>query len=289
MGVVGLFPGQGSQSVGMAEKVKDKSYKLFERASSILGRDLLDLIESGPSQELTLTKWAQPAILTVSYAYWLNFHTQENYVCFLGHSLGELTALLVSGVFDFETAVYLAHKRGEYMQEAVPEGLGGMTAFLTDSVQEIVEWASQFNVYIANYNSPTQIVIAGLLEDLNRFEEFVSKQTRVKCIRLQVSAPFHTPLMEPARLKFSALLDGIKISSPTVPVISNGYVKEYPKDVSMLKSFLSDQIVQPVRFLECLKYSVEHFGCKQFDEIGFGTILTGLAKKSGLPLQKFEC
>ncbi len=288
MKLLGLFPGQGSQAVNMVEDVMDIAQTIFQSANSVLNFDLLDLIVNGPIEKLTLTKWAQPAILSVSYAYWLKHYDKLKFDCLLGHSLGELTALLISGVINFETAVYLAHKRGEFMQDAVPEGVGGMTAIIYDKLEEILGFVESYELFVANYNTPSQIVVAGLIEKLIPFEERVKQVKGAKMVRLQVSAPFHTPLLMPAREKFFRLLEGINFSSPKIPVISNAFVKEYPEDPVLIKNFLADQIVSPVRFIDCLNYAVSKYNVENFIEIGYGTVLTGLIRRSGLSLQPLK-
>ncbi|MCS6961336.1 MAG: ACP S-malonyltransferase [Deltaproteobacteria bacterium] len=292
--ILGLFPGQGSQAVGMADDLVEKYLNFFETANRVLNFDLLNLMTSGPQEILTLTKWAQPAILTVSFVKFQDLQQTEglqlqNYACFVGHSLGELSALLCSGVLDFETAVFLAHKRGEFMQDAVPEGKGGMIALVGLLDKKVFELAEENKVYVANFNSPEQVVFGGMWDNLNKFcESLKIHGSTVKIVPLRVSAPFHTPLLLPAKEKFSTLLETIALKLPQIPVISNVTALPYPNDPIKIRELLSDQIVHSVLFKDCVHYAVENYYFEHFIEIGFGQILTGLIKKNKFAITAFK-
>ncbi|MCS6893399.1 MAG: ACP S-malonyltransferase [Deltaproteobacteria bacterium] len=282
MNYLALFPGQGSQFVGMADKCLAKQPQLFKILDEVLNFPLTNLMMNGPLEKLTLTKWAQPAILTVSYACWLDRDQTKTYRCLLGHSLGELSALLCAEALDFTTAIFLSHKRGQFMQEAVPEGQGGMIAVIGQELSQVEDLCHETDIFVANYNGLNQIVVAGMVSNLEKFSELVAKlNLPYKLIPLKVSAPFHTPLLSSARQKFSEILSKVTFMPPRIPVLSNQLATLYPADSQSIATMLADQIVNPVRFFDCLKFATQTLSCDSFIEFGAGEVLTGLAKKSG--------
>lgn len=267
---------------------------LFNSLDRVTQTAITELIQKGPLESLTLTANAQPAIFTVSYARWVDLVekgqlSKSSIVCLVGHSLGELTALCVAGSFSFEDGVKLARSRGLFMQEAVKVGEGGMVAVLGEINSELFELADSFEVYPANLNTQSQVVFAGLTENL---ESFVTKLKGsgkpYKVIPLKVSAPFHTPLLKSARERFRELLNEVEICEPTVPVLSNINGQPYPCNPEEIKDRLADQIVSPVRFVDCVQNAIQLFDCDSFVEIGHGTVLTGLVGKISPNLVKVD-
>lgn len=222
-----VFPGQGSQRVGMGQDFWSQVPEariLFEKASEALGIDLGHLCFKGPDEQLTLTANAQPAIMTVSMAAFAALQREgikPDYVA--GHSLGEYSALVASGSFAFEDAIRIVRKRGEFMQEAVAPGAGAMAAILgldRQSVYAVCEEAAQYGIVeVANLNSPGQVVIAGKTEAVDRAIELAKQHGAKRAVRLQVSAPFHCSLMEPAAQRLAGVLQTTPIADPTVPLL----------------------------------------------------------------------
>jgi len=281
----GLFPGQGSQKVGMGKKLFDEhkeAKECFEEANEILGFSLSKLCFEGPEQELTLTKNAQPAILTASIAsfrVWCkNGGDIKNITVAAGHSLGEYSALVASQAITLSDAVKATYQRGLFMQEAVPQGVGGMIAVLgseTEVIEEIISQVHEGVVEIANLNAPGQIVVAGDTKGLSLFSEKLGK---IKSIPLSVSAPFHCSLMKPASEKLKLILDKISFATPIFPVISN--VTSQPhKDTSHMTQLLCEQVTSRVRWTESVLYGLNEFKVDKVIEFGEGGILTGLMKR----------
>lgn len=290
-----LFPGQGSQAVGMCKELLElfpATQQIYEEASDALSLNLRKLCLEGPADELQLTYHAQPAILTTSYA-WLevlrkNLDLRPAFAA--GHSLGEYTALVSAGALTFGEAVKLVKKRGELMQSAVPVGVGKMAAVLgldDAKVEALCAAASQGTqslVVPANYNSPGQVVIAGHATAVDRAEQISASGANPelkarKFIPLSVSAPFHCPLMKPVAEAFVPYLQAVAWKPFSVPVAANLDAKlrrvEQRDEVIAL---LRDQIDHPVRWTACAK-SLQDAGAKIFIEMGPGRVLTGLIKR----------
>lgn len=280
-----VFPGQGSQSVGMLLSFADSDIvkKTFRSASEVLGYDLWSLIQSGDPQELNMTQTTQPALLTSSVALWRLWQERGGATprFMAGHSLGEWSALVCSGAVDFEAAVRLVRLRGQYMQEAVPVGVGSMAAILglpDDKVQSICEQVSVSGVVApANYNSPGQLVIAGESEAVSKAMDLCKQEGAKRALLLPVSAPFHTSLMKPAAERLVKDLEGVQFSRPEIPVVHN--VTALPQeDSEVIKGLMIEQICSPVRWVECVQYLSAHSAVKLV-EVGPGKVLSGLSKR----------
>jgi len=281
-----IFPGQGSQTVGMGKEAADtneKAKKIFDQADERLGYSLSSIIFEGPQEKLTLTANTQPALLTTSIAF-LQSLTEAgitpDYTA--GHSLGEYTALVASGAIDFADAVYAVHKRGEYMEEAVPDGKGTMAAVLgldRGILQEVCESVSEEGdvVQLANLNCPGQIVISGTVEGVQKAGEKAKEQGAKRVLPLQVSGPFHSSLMKPAAEKFGNILNEISIRDAAVPVVVNvTAAPETAKEAFQEK--LIEQLYSPVLWEDSVQKLID-LGVDTFVEIGPGKVLSGLVRK----------
>jgi [acyl-carrier-protein] S-malonyltransferase len=271
-----VFPGQGSQFVGMG---RDLAERRLEEANAILGFDLLKLCLEGPEEELKRTELTQPAILTVSIAaYDLLKNKGLKPEVVAGHSLGEYSALVAAGALKFADAVKLVHLRGKFMQEAVPEGKGAMAAILGASREKTVEICRQVGgVQPANLNGPDQIVISGLAESVSRASELLKVAGAKRIIPLKVSAPFHSELMEPAARKLAAELDKIEIRDAQVPVVAN-FTADYVTEAGKIKDLLIKQVTGSVLWEDSVRKMIKD-GVGRFVEVGPGKVLAGLIKK----------
>lgn len=293
-----VFPGQGSQYIGMgAEFYRQFSVAktIFEEANDVLNFDLAKMCLEGDLAELSLTANAQPAILSTSVAA-LKVLEQETDIApdfVAGHSLGEYSALVASGALSFKDAVHTVRKRGEFMQNAVPVGVGSMVAVIglpADVVENLCqEAASQDSVVsCANYNSPQQIVISGHKEAVQKVSEMLKKAGAKRTVPLTVSAPFHSSLMDQAAENLSEVLNDVQIKDLKTPVVTNVEAVAN-KESSRVKDLLVQQVVKPVRWFE----SMEHLYAEKvtdFIEVGPGNVLTGLIKRTlkGVNLANFE-
>ena len=278
------FPGQGSQFAGMGKALAaahDSALRVFEQADEALGFPISKLCFEGPEEELKLTKNLQPALLTVSIAAFAVLRENgiaPDYVA--GHSLGEYSALVAAGSLKFADAVRLVRKRGEYMQEAVPQGVGAMAALLRlpdGSLQSILDEAARGEaVAAANFNSPDQVVIAGHAGAVNRAIELAKAAGAKRAILLQVSAPFHSPLMEPAQKRLGPDLDATEFSDLEVPLINNVGAREI-RSGEDARQGLYDQVPNPVRWSDSIRYLAAQ-GVTRFVEVGAGAVLTGILR-----------
>lgn len=256
-----VFPGQGSQYVGMGKDLYERSPAakgVFLEANEVLGYDLSSLCFQGPEEELKLTANTQPAILTVAVAAWRMMQAEREIIplAAAGHSLGEYGALVAAGGLRFRDAVRLVHLRGKFMQEAVPVGVGAMAAVMGLSpaeVEALCREASRGEVLSpANFNCPGQIAISGHATAVKRAVELVSKQAGKKAVPLPVSAPFHCPLMKPAAERLREALAPVETGDLRFPVISNMEADVYPgKD--RIKELLFQQVEHPVRWEESMR------------------------------------
>lgn len=281
-----LFPGQGSQRVGMGAELA-RAYpdakRTFDEADAVLGFSLSTLCFDGPESELTLTKHAQPAILTTSIAVFRILATRGlEFDVVAGHSLGEWTALVAAGALAFSDAVRLTHLRGTFMQEAVPVGQGGMAAVIgldLAAAQMLCEQASlpEQPVEPANLNGGGQIVISGHMAAIDRAVA-ASKAAGAKLAKkLPVSAPFHSSLMRPAADRLAAAMADVKIAAPRVPVVAN-VTAEPTQDPAQIAKLLVDQVAAPVRWEESVRW-LAAAGIARGYELGTGAVLRGLVKR----------
>ncbi|MFH1262340.1 MAG: ACP S-malonyltransferase [Pseudomonadota bacterium] len=282
-----LFPGQGSQQVGMGLDLLDRyptAKSTFAEADSALGESLTDLIRNGPEERLKETANAQPAILTVSVAVGRILAEAGKWPDVMaGHSLGEYSALVLSGAMAFADAVRIVRLRGKYMQEAVPLGKGTMAAVLGMEDALVEEVCHEVNckgflVEPANYNCPGQLVISGTVEGVNAASELLKAKGCRKCIPLQVSAPFHSSLLKPAGERLAVDLRKITFADPKTPYVAN-------VDASVVRSKegivdrLVAQISKPVRWTQSLQRIVSEFAPTQAVEVGPGKVVSGHWKK----------
>lgn len=281
-----VFPGQGSQKVGMGQELAnhhENSKRFFSEADRVLGFSLSELIEEGPQEELTVTYNAQPALLTVGAMIANRLKEagiHPDYTA--GHSLGEYTALVASGVLSFEEGVLAVHKRGLYMNEAVPAGVGAMAAILgldADAVAEVTQRITEGGdaVQPANLNCPGQIVISGTKAGVDKACEELKEAGARRAIPLDVSGPFHSSLMKPAAEKLQATLDEITMHNATPPIIANVNA-EIVEDSNQLKDLLVEQLYSPVRWEDSVRTMLDN-GVTHFIECGPGKVLSGLIKK----------
>ena len=281
-----VFPGQGSQVVGMGQSLAEKHPNvkaIFENADKKLNVDLSKLIFAGPQEELTLTYNAQPALLTTSIAvleYFREFGIQADYVA--GHSLGEYTALVAAGALTFEEGVYLVRKRGEFMESAVPNGEGTMAAVLgldRDRLAEMTNSVTEegFPVQLANLNCPGQIVISGTAKGVELAGVKAKEAGAKRVLPLVVSGPFHSSLMKPAAGQLKEELDQMDMKDANIPVIANVTAEPITK-ASEIKEKLIEQLYSPVLWEDSVTKMLE-LGVDTFIEIGPGKVLSGLVKK----------
>ena len=281
-----VFPGQGSQSIGMLADLATE-YTIvtdtFSEASDVLGYDLWSLIQNGPSEELNQTEKTQPALLTASVAIWrvIQASGKINPKLLAGHSLGEYSALVCAGALNFKDAVKLVELRGRLMQEAVPQGTGAMYAIIgldNEAIAKACDEASQGAVVSpVNFNSPGQVVIAGEKDAVIRAADICKAAGAKMAVALPVSVPSHCALMKIAAIKLEEALQNIEISAPKIPVINNVDVK-MPTSAADIKQALVRQLYCPVRWTETVQLIASE-GVTEFIECGPGKVLTGLAKR----------
>ena len=284
-----IFPGQGSQTVGMCSDFYNKFErvkKIFKQVDQILNFPLSDIVLNGPADKLNLTQNTQPSIMMVGYSIYsvlknefgINLNEAK---FFAGHSLGEYTALVCSDSLNLETAANLLHQRGKFMQEAVPKGKGSMLAILGleyDKILEEIKAASSEGVCeIANDNCPGQIVVSGEKNAIEKMSDNLKKKS-IKSIILPVSAPFHCSLMKNAAENMKRKITDAVFKKPNPGIISNVTAK-IENDPTTIKELLIKQITSTVRWRESLEYMINN-GIDQFIEIGPGKVLSGLVKRT---------
>lgn len=286
MSLAFVFPGQGSQSVGMLKDLADNFPEVsstFQEASDALGYDLWSLIQEGPADKLNSTDVTQPAMLASGVATWRAWQAKGGAIpaVMAGHSLGEYTALVCAGSLNFVDAVKLVSQRGTFMMEAVPAGTGAMAAILgmdDDAVRQVCLEAAEGDVLEAvNYNSPGQVVVAGHKSAIERVTVLAKEKGAKRALELPVSVPSHCALMKPAAEKLASVLNDISISTPSIPVINNVDVLTATTEAD-IKEALTRQLFSPVRWVETIeKMSAD--GVDKVVECGPGKVLVGLNKR----------
>ncbi|WP_438432391.1 ACP S-malonyltransferase [Gorillibacterium sp. sgz500922] len=283
-----IFPGQGAQTVGMgrdAWEASDQARRVFAEADQALGFGLSELIFSGPEDVLKQTVHTQPALVTVSTAYLEVLRAkgfpEPDFVA--GHSLGEYSALVASGVFSFSDAVRTVRRRGELMEEAVPNGLGAMAAVLGAEREALAALCREITdggrtVELANVNCPGQIVVSGTKEGVEAVQERGKEIGAKRVLPLEVSGPFHSSLMRPAAEKLAAVLAELTLSPASAPVIAN-VTAEPVTEAAAIRSLLERQVYSPVLWEDTVKRLIAE-GVDTFVEIGSGSVLSGLVKKT---------
>jgi [acyl-carrier-protein] S-malonyltransferase len=280
-----VFPGQGAQTVGMGKAMADafpEAAAVFQEADEALGFSLSQIIFEGPEDKLKLTYYTQPAILTTSIALYRVFAKEGFTPAFTaGHSLGEYSALVVAGALEFADAVRVVHERGKLMDEAVPAGIGAMSAILGGERAQIQAVCDKVSsevgvVDLANINCPGQIVISGTAEAVAKAGEQLT-ETGSRVIPLSVSGPFHSALMQPAAEKLIHVLDGVTVRDAQVPVVAN--VSARPVlSADEIRGGLYEQVASSVLWEDTVRYMLEE-GVTDFVELGPGQVLSGLIKK----------
>ena len=282
-----MFPGQGSQAIGMAKEFYDRySFvkNIFKKADEVLEFPISKLILEGPSDQLNITENTQPSIFLVSYSIFSVVKSEFNIDLnkakyFAGHSLGEYSALTAANSIDFENAIRLLKKRGRSMQLAVPFGKGAMIAILGQEIKDIEKILLNIgveNCQIANDNCPGQIVVSGTLSEINKLIDTL-KKLAIKNIKLPVSAPFHCKLMKTSTEIMKKEINNTKFNTPSPKIISNVNALEQD-NIDTIKNLLIEQIESTVKWRESVQYMIKN-GVKKFIEIGPGKVLTGLVKR----------
>lgn len=281
-----VFPGQGSQKLGMLAELADKYavvQETFSEASAVLGYDLWALSQEGPQEALNMTERTQPLLLTASVAIWRVWQQENGQTpAFMaGHSLGEWSALVCAEVVAFADAVKLVQLRGKYMQEAVPAGVGSMAAIIGLDDQIIIDACVEAQqgeeVSAVNFNSPGQVVIAGHVGAIERAIDLCKEKGAKKAMALAVSAPFHSVLLKPAADRLALDMESITFSQPAIPIVHNVNA-QIETDPAAIKQLMIEQIYHPVLWVDCVKGLISN-GAKQSVECGPGKVLSGLIKR----------
>ena len=273
-----VFPGQGSQMKGMGEGLFDEYPELTAKADVILGYSIKELCLEDPNNQLTQTQYTQPALYVVNALTYLkkvqDTETKPDYVA--GHSLGEYNALFAAGAFDFETGLKLVKKRGELMSQASGGSMAAVLGLTEQKITEVLKENGIENIGIANFNSPSQIVISGLKEDIDRAGPLFEAAGARAYIPLKVSAAFHSRFMQEVKEEFAEFVEGFKFSELPIPVISNVHARPYQN--SLIKENLVEQITSSVKWTESVCYLTGK-GVTEFEEVGPGNVLKGLLSK----------
>ncbi len=292
-----LFPGQGSQVVGMladAANAHPSVSHTFSEASDALGYDMWDLVQNGEQEQLNLTETTQPVLLTSSVALWRSWTAAggPKPKMMAGHSLGEFSALVCAGAIGFADAVKLVQQRGAFMQTAVPVGEGAMAAIIgldDDPINKACAAAASESgevVAAVNFNSPGQVVIAGKAGAVERAIELCKEAGAKRAMPLPVSAPFHTELMRPAGEKLQEVLATMTVSAPEIPVVHNVHART-ETDPVRIRELLVEQIYSPVQWTACVSAMVEA-GIQQMVECGPGKVLSGLNRRINRELDSYS-
>ncbi len=292
MSIAFIFPGQGSQSVGMLGTIADEnpSYgeiitSTFQQASDVLGYDLWEITQKGPESKLNSTRITQPAMLSAGYALWQIWKDKNGKVpaVLSGHSLGEYTALVCAEAIDFSDAIDLVASRGRYMQDSVGAGEGAMAAILGMDNDDVIKACEEVSltsgriVSAVNFNAPGQVVIAGHADAVEQAMVLVKNGAAKKVIKLPISVPSHCALMDSAAVKLEKKLQTISFERPVIPVINNVHVT-IENDTDSIRGSLVKQLYKPVRWVEVINKMIAE-GTDQIIECGPGKVLTGLNKR----------
>lgn len=281
-----VFPGQGAQAVGMGKDAYDSieaARNVYDRADEVLGFSLSELIFEGPDTELKKTVNTQPALLTTSVAYYEALKSKGITPDFVaGHSLGEYSALVVAGVLSFDDAVAIVRARGQYMEEAVPNGQGAMAAVLGLERDALAALCASVSaeagvVELANVNCPGQIVVSGSKEGVDGIVARGKEAGAKRVLPLEVSGPFHSSLMKPAAAKLGDTLASVAMKDASVPVIAN-VTAQSVTEAEEIRKLLVEQVYSPVLWEDSVRYLIDQ-GVDTFIEIGSGSVLAGLIKK----------
>ena len=281
-----VFPGQGSQTIGMLDNlitIDKKAREIVNIASDILGYDILKIISDGPKEKLDSTEVTQPAILLTSYVTWLLWKHESNTIpsVLAGHSLGEYTALLCADIISFEDAIMIVSERGKYMQQSVPDSTGAMAAILglDDSlIEQLCSNAAEDEIVsAANYNSPGQVVVSGHKNAVNRMINLAKNAGARRAILLPVSVPSHCALMKGTANKFSKLLDKITFNNAQIPILQNVDAK-LKTNAADIKTALIKQLYEPVRWVDTIN-EIHRIGVTKIIECGPNNVLSGLIKR----------
>lgn len=273
-----IFPGQGSQTKGMGGELFSQFPEITAQADVILGYSIATLCLEDPNELLNKTQYTQPALYTVNALSFLKKIKEEGTkpTMLAGHSLGEYNALFAANVFDFATGLKLVKKRGELMSAATGGAMAAVIGLTAEMLQNTLKQHALTNIAVANYNTWTQIVISGKIEDVSRAQQLLEQAGAKMVIPLKVSGAFHSPYMRPAQEQFELYLKEFKFSAPSIPVIANLTAKSY--QFSDIVSNLSQQISHPVLWTETINAMLNQ-NITQFEEVGPGTILTGLVRR----------
>lgn len=281
-----VFPGQGSQKIGMLSELAEQ-YSLiketFDQASDVLGYNMWELIQKGEQEAINLTERTQPILLASSVAIWRLWNEKNGAIPsqMAGHSLGEWSALVCSGVVDFADGLNIVRARGQYMQQAVPVGEGAMAAIIgldDKAIHEACANAQSLGVVDAvNFNAPGQVVIAGSNAAVEAAMESCKAAGAKRALPLPVSAPFHTSLMKPAADNLADLVNTVNFSAPQVPVVHNVHAQT-ETDPETIKALMLEQIYSPVKWVDCVN-QLKNNGATTLIECGPGKVLSGLTKR----------
>lgn len=281
-----VFPGQGSQKIGMLSELAEQ-YSLiketFDQASDVLGYNMWELIQKGEQEAINLTERTQPILLASSVAIWRLWNEKNGAIPsqMAGHSLGEWSALVCSGVVDFADGLNIVRARGQYMQQAVPVGEGAMAAIIGLDDKAILEACANAQslgvVDAVNFNAPGQVVIAGSNDAVEAAMESCKAAGAKRALPLPVSAPFHTSLMKPAADNLADLVNTVNFSAPQVPVVHNVHAQT-ETDPETIKALMLEQIYSPVKWVDCVN-QLKNNGATTLIECGPGKVLSGLTKR----------
>ncbi|MCT2530939.1 ACP S-malonyltransferase [SAR92 clade bacterium H921] len=290
-----VFPGQGSQKIGMLGDLAAQNSiveRTFAEASDVLGYDAWAMVQTGEQEAINLTERTQPILLTSSVAIWRLWQNKGGPMPaqMAGHSLGEWSALVCSEVLAFADAIKIVRARGAYMQDAVPVGVGAMAAILGVAYEVILDACDKVRqdevVDAVNFNAPGQVVIAGSAAAVDRAIDVCKQAGAKRAMKLPVSAPFHTSLMQPAAENLTELVSSTDFSSPKIPILHNVHAKAETKPEA-IKALMLEQIYKPVMWVDCIE-GLRSNGAQIFVECGPGRVLNGLTKRIDRDLTSFS-